>query len=152
MPYSTSPIAEPRPAVAPEPESARHHDKTALVVDDDSLVRGLLGEMLRRLGFGAVLKAGSVAEAEELGGLGTVDLCIVDWKLPGIDGMEFLHRLRGGALALRPTIGAVLITGLADQEAVLMARELGADAVIAKPFSRQAVASAVERALQTTRF
>jgi two-component system OmpR family response regulator len=81
-----------------------------LVVEDDPDVRDLLSERLTHLGHD-VLAAGSGEEALELADESPPALVILDIRLPGIDGWEFLRRLRA-----RPATAAsgVLVVSVLD--------------------------------------
>jgi two-component system chemotaxis response regulator CheY len=66
----------------------------ALVIDDSRAMRSILGRMLRELGF-EVLEAGNGREAIAcLEAPGGVDLALVDWNMPEMDGLEFVRQVR----------------------------------------------------------
>ena len=66
----------------------------ALVVDDSRAMRMLLKRELIALGF-EVDEAGDGNEAlERLQSEGAVDVVLVDWTMPGMDGMSFVHAVR----------------------------------------------------------
>lgn len=105
-----------------------------LVVEDLAPLRKLVERMLVRIGY-RVFSAGSAQEAmaiiEEEGV--EIDLLLSDIVMPGMDGRDFARLLK----AARPKLRVVLMTGYSDLFADLSDfSELGADAVIPKPFSR----------------
>jgi DNA-binding NtrC family response regulator len=108
----------------------------ALLVDDDELVRDALGMALRKKG----LELLAVETAEE--GLralqkGPFDIVIADYKLPGIDGLEFFKQ------ATRcdhdPDPIKVLITAYGDDDVAAEAFRIGIHDFMTKPFSAKTV-------------
>jgi PAS domain S-box-containing protein len=87
---------------------------TALVVDDDEMVRSAMRAMLEGLGHAAtVVSCGEEALARLEAGFWP-DVVILDMNMPGLGGAGTLPRLR----ALRPTLPVLLCTGRADQTAL----------------------------------
>lgn len=105
-----------------------------LVVEDLAPLRKLVERMLLQIGY-RVFSAGSAQEAMaviEAAGV-EIDLLLSDIVMPGMDGRDFARLLK----AARPKLRVVLMTGYSDLFADLSDfSELGADAVIQKPFSR----------------
>ncbi len=60
-----------------------------------------------------------------------VDLLVVDYKMPGLNGIEVVRRAR----ALRPKLRIVMITGHGTPEVINEARAAGVDDVLLKPFT-----------------
>lgn len=71
------------------------------------------------------------------------DLLVVDYKMPGLNGVELVRRAR----VLRPGIRVVMITGHGTQEVVSEAQAAGVDGVLLKPFTPNELAGAVASAL-----
>jgi len=80
-----------------------------LVLDDEPNIRDSLAEYLMDCGF-AALTAESAEEALALPGLGDIDVAIVDIRLGGMDGLEFIKRLH----ALHPAVRCLIHTGSTD--------------------------------------
>ena len=89
-----------------------------LVLDDEPNIRESLAEYLMDCGF-ATLMAESAEDALALPGLGDVAVAVVDIRLGGIDGLEFIKRLH----VLHPAIRCLIHTGSTDFQLV---RELSA--------------------------
>jgi signal transduction histidine kinase/CheY-like chemotaxis protein len=119
----------------------------ALVVEDDDHAAELARLLLEAEGF-SVLRAASAEEALAMATLQPLSLITIDLELPGIDGWEFLLRIREfNALAHVPV---VIIASLVDAN---MALASGAAAVLQKPISRaQLGASLVHLGLQPAKF
>jgi PAS domain S-box-containing protein len=119
----------------------------ALVVEDDDHAADLIRLLLEAEGF-SVLRAPSAEDALAMASLQPLSLITIDLELPGIDGWEFLLRIREfNALAHVPV---VIVASLVDSN---MALASGAAAVLQKPISRaQLGASLVRLGLQPAKF
>jgi CheY-like chemotaxis protein len=119
----------------------------ALVVEDDDHAADLVRLLLEAEGF-SVLRAGSAEEALALASLQPLSLITIDLELPGIDGWEFLLRIREfNSLAHVPV---VIIASMVDAN---MALASGAAAVLQKPINRTQLSASLEHlGLQPTKF
>jgi PAS domain S-box-containing protein len=122
-------------------------ENIALVVEDDDHAADLVRLLLEAEGF-SVLRAASAEDALAMATVQPLSLITIDLELPGIDGWEFLLRIREiNALAHIPV---VIIANLVDSN---MALASGAVAVLQKPISRAELsASLVRLGLQPTKF
>jgi CheY-like chemotaxis protein len=118
--------------------------KRVLVLDDEEVVRQLIAEILIRAGY-AVEAVDVAAAALERLAAEPFDCVVTDLVMPGLSGLELLRRVREHD----DRLPVVVVTGQGTDENLARAVELGATAVIVKPFThaelRSAVASAVER-------
>jgi FixJ family two-component response regulator len=112
------------------------------VVDDDESVREALSGLLRSLGF-AVSAFASAEEFLASDQLASVDCLILDVRMPGMGGIELQRQLVAGHYE----IPVIFIT--AHEEDGMRARSLrdGVGAVLIKPFSEEAILSAIHSAL-----
>jgi DNA-binding NtrC family response regulator len=116
-----------------------------LIVDDDDGIRAVLAEALSRRGY-QVQKAPDglwVSRALHSGAF-SFDLVVLDWKMPGLDGLAVLRQLRNFA----PEMPVILISIAADDQLRVEALSQGAFEVLRKPMNFGALVSLVERALQ----
>jgi DNA-binding NtrC family response regulator len=113
-----------------------------LVVDDEPSVRKLLDSVLRRAGFEVHLAA-RAEEALELFQRTCPDAVLTDVVMPGMDGVQLLEALR----RRDARVPVVLMTGFGAIDAAVDAMRRGASDYITKPFRRQQVVDAIERAL-----
>jgi CheY-like chemotaxis protein len=104
-----------------------------LVVDDDPRSRELMTLILKHAGF-AVVVAEHPRAAIALLATTRPALALVDFMMPGMDGLEFCRwvRLQPAQAAMR----FVLLTGMDSAETRKDAAAAGADAVVTKPFDR----------------
>jgi DNA-binding NtrC family response regulator len=101
-----------------------------LVLDDEIIIRNVLGEILRRKHC-TVVTASCLAEAETLVARESFDLMFVDVRLPDGDGHQFLERV--GLLPERPPV--VIITGYGTIESAVTCMRAGAFDYLIKPFT-----------------
>jgi DNA-binding NtrC family response regulator len=118
---------------------------TILIVDDEDLIRWSLREGLKGHGY-ETLEAGTGSEALEQFKRG-VDLVLLDYRLPDIDGLSVLRELK----RLDPDVLVILLTSLVSVETAVEAMKLGAFHFANKPFNVDEVSATVARALETTR-
>lgn len=116
-----------------------------LVVDDEAVVRELTVEILRRSGY-KPHGVPSARHALELLDEESFDLVVSDVVMPEMTGVEFLYELR----TRRPDLPVVLMTGGSKEpERTTKAVELGATALLYKPFSHAELNAAVAAALES---
>lgn len=109
----------------------------ALIVDDSDAVRGLLVDHLARLGF-AVEQAATGMEALTIAAhMQTIAIVLLDWDMPGMDGLEVLRRLR--AEASTRVLPVVMLTTEHELPFVESALNAGASEYLMKPFDAQTV-------------
>jgi two-component system chemotaxis response regulator CheY len=129
--------------------NARYEKLGALIVDDQAVVRAMMGRMLAQLGFGFVEEARDGAQAlamiDKATRLPSVVLCDIGMK--PIDGMAFLEALRARPEIHISRIPVVLLTATATGEMAERARALRANGYIVKPVTPDVLALRVERAL-----
>ena len=116
-----------------------------LIVDDDAGSRTVLAEVLSRRGYQVqeALDGFWVSKALQAGTF-SFDLVVLDWKMPGLDGLAVLQQLRSFA----PETLVILISIAADDQLRLEALSLGAFDVLRKPMNFGALVPLVESALQ----
>ena len=113
-----------------------------LVVDDDSLIRRSLAEMLRGEGY-AVSEASTGAEALRVFAQVAPDLVITDFNMPEVDGLQLLRELR----ARKPELPVILVTGYGTVEQAVEAMKSGAYDYVSKPILDDEMKIAIRRAI-----
>src|SRR6201996_8563067 len=112
--------------------------KLCLVVDDSRVVRKVARRILEELGFG-VAEASDGAEGLAWCRGAMPDVVLLDWNMPGMDGLEFLRRLREEPGGKAPKV--VFCSVENDLDRIRQALDAGADEYIMKPFDGDIVAS-----------
>ncbi len=113
-----------------------------LVVDDNQSARQILMEMMERLHFRvAVCASGgeAIAELERASGAGEeYDLVLMDWKMPGLDGLEASAGIRSDPrIGKKPRI--IMVTAYGSEELVNRAEGAGLDGFLIKPVNPSTV-------------
>ena len=117
-----------------------------LVVDDEPRLRQVLLHLMRGDGF-ACIEAGNGVEALALMEKQAVPLLMSDMRMPKLDGIELLRRVR----ERWPDTAVVMITGVADVEVAVNCLALGAMDYLTKPFHLEEVRARVSQALEKRR-
>ncbi len=129
---------------------ARFLGTRALVVDDLADAREALTEMLEMLGLrvdavdGGAVALRRLAEAEADGD--PFELCVLDWRMPGMDGLDTARQVRG--LPLRQQPAFLMISAMGGQVPREPLGEVGFAAVLSKPVSPSQLHDALTRALR----
>jgi two-component system, response regulator PdtaR len=126
-------------ATAPEPRPV------ILVADDDQLIVMSLSHVLRAAGFD-VLEAFDAVSALELCSTRPVSVAIVDYSMPGMNGIEFA-RLN----AARTAVPVIFLSGYSDEEIVGEAIAAGAMTYLVKPVETKHLLPVIRTALQRSR-
>ena len=100
-----------------------------LVVDDEEGLREGLSRLLEDEGY-RVLCASTGEQAFEIVRQTHVDLVLTDMKMPGMNGIELLKKVR----AIRQEIGVIILTGFGEIESYIEAMNFGAMEYVSKPF------------------
>lgn len=106
-----------------------------LVIDDSHTVRSIIGKILRDEGLEVVEAANGREGLEQLDRTPDVELVLVDWNMPVMNGLDFIKAVRAQRAYDRVRI--VMVTTETEQEQVLRALEAGANEYVMKPFSKE---------------
>lgn len=115
-------------------------DKTVLVVDDEEVIRDFF---IRTLTGYKVLTASSGEEALNIIRKDRPDLVLLDIKMPGIDGIETLRKIK----EIDRNIVVIMLSAFSTLETNITAVRLGAYTSIAKPFDLEEMQSVIKVAL-----
>lgn len=116
--------------------------KKILIVDDQFGIRILLNEVLQREGYDTYQAANGL-QALEIVQENVPDLVLLDMKIPGMDGIEILKRLK----ELYRDIKVVIMTAYGELDMIQEAMDLGAITHFAKPFDIEDIREAVKKYL-----
>lgn len=113
-----------------------------MVVDDMSTSRGLITQALDAFGIRNVSSTADGPTALKTLETSPVHLVISDYNMPGMDGLQLLHKLRTGPKT--KGVGFILITGKADKAIIDQGRQLGMNNFLKKPFEPKDLQSCIE--------
>lgn len=117
-----------------------------LIVDDDVEVSRILQEILQEGGYETTTAGNGWEGMEKLKG-GRFDVIISDIRMPKMDGMEFLRRVKEHD----PALPVVMLTGYPELEVAIRAMKGGAADFISKPFTPDQVRQSLEELLKNKR-
>ena len=111
--------------------------KTCLIVDDSKIVRKVVRSIVEHLGF-AVIEAedGQVAVAQVKAN--AIDVMILDWNMPVMDGLECMRYIRADVTIAQPKI--IFCTTENEFSKIQQAMAAGADEYVMKPFDESIIA------------
>ena len=116
-----------------------------LAIDDDPSIRQMIADYLADNDM-QVTAVGSGREIADIMERHTIDLLILDLKLPGEDGMQIARNLRAES-----DVPIFMLTGRKDEADRVMGLELGADDYLTKPFSPRELLARIRALLRRSR-
>jgi phosphoserine phosphatase RsbU/P len=105
-----------------------------LIADDDPLSRLILEGALTRLGYEVIVATSGLEAIEFLRRDETLQLAIIDWMMPGVDGLEVTRQIRA-TLESQP-VYIMLLTSRTETASIVEGLEAGADEYLTKPFDQ----------------
>lgn len=116
--------------------------RTILVVDDEDALRTVLSSELTSEGYD-VRSAADGDEAIEVLKRETVDLILLDIKMPRMNGFEVLRHVK----KTRPRTKVVMLTAFADLKNAIESKKLGAEDFVSKPYDLVDLLTTIDRVL-----
>ncbi|MEH7095955.1 response regulator [Neobacillus vireti] len=111
-----------------------------LIVDDQFGIRILLNEVFQKEGY-QTFQAANGVQALEIVTNHHPDLVLLDMKIPGMDGIEILKRMK----VIDPEIRVIIMTAYGELDMIQEAKDLGALTHFAKPFDIDDIRAAVRK-------
>ncbi|NHM30116.1 response regulator [Neobacillus terrae] len=113
-----------------------------LIVDDQFGIRILLNEVFQKEGY-KTFQAANGLQALDIVKKHAPDLVLLDMKIPGMDGIEILKRMK----VIDPDIRVIIMTAYGELDMIQEAKDLGAITHFAKPFDIDDIRAAVRNNL-----
>lgn len=117
-------------------------DNTVLVVEDESVMRELIGYAFKDIGF-RVYEAADGQEALEVFEENEIDIIILDVMMPKMDGWSVCRRIRQHS-----DVAIIMLTSRDDDSDQLLGFELGVDEYVTKPVNTQVLLARAKRLLE----
>ncbi len=120
-----------------------------LVVDDNATSREILQDILESFSFEVLLAASgedALEEIERADKVSPFELVIMDWKMPGMDGIEASRRIKCHKV-LRKIPAIILVTAYGREEVMRQADDIGLDGFLLKPVNSSVLFDAIMQAL-----
>jgi len=118
------------------------HIPTLLIVDDDQELRELLTDLLQKYGYQTQSACNGAQMFEKLA-THSIDLIILDIRLPGEDGFRLCQKLR-----LSSAIPIIMLTANGDETDRIVGLEMGADDYVPKPFNPRELVARIKAVLR----
>jgi two-component system chemotaxis response regulator CheY len=109
----------------------------ALVVDDSRAMRLLIGRILGELGFETIEAPNGREALDRLAAPGDLNVALVDWNMPEMNGYDFLCALRAGRR--HAAVPVIMVTTETETAQVMRALEAGANEYVMKPFTKDVI-------------
>jgi two-component system, chemotaxis family, chemotaxis protein CheY len=110
-----------------------------LIVEDEHYSRKVVRTLLTAIGVDKVFEAGDGASGLEAIQAHNPDIVLLDWEMPGMDGADFMRRVRSPATFMYPGVQVIMLTGHGEKSRVLEAVNLGVHEFLLKPVSSTAL-------------
>jgi hemerythrin-like metal-binding protein len=134
---------ETAPVAAPLNAGVAFEDLAALVVDDNPNFRIILRTILKGLGCPSITLANDARQGLVALEAGTPSLILVDWRMDGMDGLDFVRHVRASGIEAP----IVMISGYGEPGFSDIAAKAGVDAFLEKPITARGLSLAVSRAM-----
>lgn len=118
----------------------------ALIADDDPIGTAMLAPALRRWGLDAVIAHDGARAWEMIRQDETISMAILDWMMPGADGLELCRRIRGNKT--RSHMHVILLTSRDARADIVAGLDAGADDYLIKPFDPEELRARVHVGLR----
>ncbi len=105
----------------------------ALVIDDSRTIRGIICKILRQIGMEVVEAGDGLQALEQMRRNPDVELVLVDWNMPVMNGLDFIVALR--AQPAYDHVRILMVTSETESDQVTRAINAGANEYLMKPFS-----------------
>ena len=109
----------------------------ALVIDDSRTVRAIIGKILREIGLEVIEAANGREGLVQLNEPPGVELILVDWNMPEMNGLEFVRSLRQDVTY--NDVLVMMVTTETEATQMVSALDAGANEYLMKPFTREAL-------------
>src|ERR1700753_538404 len=109
--------------------------KQVIIAEDSPVSRMLLERSLNKWGFDVTVTHDGNAAYEALSTENSARLAILDWMMPGMDGVEVCRKIR--QLSHLPYTYIVMLTSMTNKDDLAEALQAGADDFVSKPFNEQ---------------
>src|SRR5262245_26914286 len=106
----------------------------ALVIDDSRAVRIIIRQILREIGIEVLEAANGVEALEQIENNPGIELMLVDWNMPEMNGFDFIRAIRSNRAY--DAVRILMVTSEAQGEQVTRALNAGANEYLMKPFTK----------------
>ena len=116
-----------------------------LIVDGDKISAQVVYDTLAYLGASHIQRVKTPNDAFDVLRREQIDIVVCEWRLRGMDGLEFLDVMRNSTNSPNRFIPVIMLTAHSEMKYVTTARDLGITEFLAKPFNAKALYSRSSR-------
>ena len=124
---------------------------TVLVADDNRHIRDIIVQILRSLGVRNMHMAEDGVNAFQILCSQSIDIVIIDNRMQPISGTDFTRLVRRSEESPNPYVPILMVTGYADKQTIIEARNAGVHDIIVKPLSAALVSSRLSEVILNPR-
>ena len=110
-----------------------------LVVDDEAAMRRVTRSLLQAIGIKTIYEANDGSSGLDAICRTAPDVVILDWEMPGLNGWEFLRKVRSPGHFPYPDVPIIMLTGHGERSRVVEAVKAGVNEFLLKPVSTKAL-------------
>jgi two-component system chemotaxis response regulator CheY len=114
----------------------------ALIVDDSRVLRRILNDMLKQLGFEVTEAVHGQDALDKLAAGLAPDVVLVDWNMPVMNGLDFVRAVR--AQPRYQELPLMMVTSETEVEQMSLALAVGANEYVMKPFGKEVIADKLQ--------
>lgn len=116
-----------------------------IVADDSKVIRGIITKILSNLGFKVICADNGDAVLDLYSKMnGEVSLIVMDYKLPGLDGIDVLYKIKAKEAMENKKTFIILSSSITNEAKISEVLEGGADDYLMKPFDEDILSSKLE--------
>ena len=110
-----------------------------LIVEDEHYSRKVVRTLLTAIGVEKIYEAKDGASGLEAIRAHNPGIVLLDWEMPGMNGAEFMRRVRSPTTFMYPALPIIMLTGHSEKSRVMEAVNLGVHEFLVKPVSSTAL-------------
>lgn len=113
-----------------------------LIVDDSRVIRKMIARIMKMLGYETFEAGNGLEGLVELAKIESVDLILVDWNMPEMNGLEFVKAVRANGES--SNVPMIMVTTESEMSRMALAFMAGVNEYIMKPFTEEGINSKLE--------
>ena len=126
------------------PAVARFAKMPIVIAEDDLVSRTLMSSLMEKWGFKAVITQDGHEAMAALRAEQGPALAILDWMMPGMDGLQVCRRVR----ERKKMVYVIMLTSLGAKESIVEGLHAGADDYLSKPFDKNELLARIQVGLR----
>jgi DNA-binding response OmpR family regulator len=126
------------------PAVARFAQMPIVIAEDDLVSRTLMSSLMEKWGFKAVITQDGREAMAALRGEEGPTLALLDWMMPGMEGLEVCRRVRES----KKMVYVIMLTSLGAKENIVEGLHAGADDYLVKPFDKNELLARIQVGLR----